>query len=378
MQVIQLIRQSNWIAVNKQLVKVVGCNAAYLLSYLADKHSYFENRGELTPDGYFFATASDVEEDIALSTREQDAAIEKLVNAGLVSKSVKGVPAKRHFCFTDAHQEALLSILTCKTSFDKSAKLELTKAQNLIAQKRKTIYIDTNKENKEKEFFTGKPEFSLNAEFNQLSLNTEQNPAKEHRDELAASEAANPTAKKTRKEKMESWLPLLDVYMQKQMPEHLASTEFMQALQAYLFNRCEGSAHSFFGGMVALEKWLAAMKDYEPAYCVKLLDDALANDYKRVVFESTPAQYKYYLKNKQDEQDKAMPTEANPFAQFGCSDSYFATFMANVRNQYDLQAWVATLLRTSGKLDPAKGIVPEKEYTDAIYRVAKKVKPSIT
>ena len=139
MSVKNLLKHSNWIAINKQMVKLVGCNAAYMLGYLADKHDYFEGKNELN-EGYFYATADDVEADIHLSGREQDTAISRLTEQKIIETKLKGIPARRHFRFTDDAESILTDVLMCKTSFDKSAKLDTTKAQSSKPQKSETIY----------------------------------------------------------------------------------------------------------------------------------------------------------------------------------------------------------------------------------------------
>lgn len=141
MSVKNILKHSNWITINKQMVKLVGCNAAYMLGYLADKYDYFEGKNELN-DGYFYATAADVEADIHLSGREQETAITRLAEQKIIETKLKGIPARRHFRFTDDAESILTDVLMCKTSFDKSAKLQTTKAQNCVTQNSETIYKD--------------------------------------------------------------------------------------------------------------------------------------------------------------------------------------------------------------------------------------------
>ncbi len=149
------MRHSNWVAVNKDLVKLVGCNSAYLLGYLADKNQYFESRNEIRPDGFFFATAADVEEELGLTTREQDGAIKRLVLANFIETAVKGIPAKRYFRFSELSEQALEKAVFGKTSFDKSAKLDTTKAQNSVQQNVETNYKEHTNISNEKSFLSG-------------------------------------------------------------------------------------------------------------------------------------------------------------------------------------------------------------------------------
>ena len=159
MSIIKLLRQSNWVAVNKDLVRAIGCNAAYLLSYLADKYDYFTSRGELTKDGYFFATCEDVETDLGLSRREQDTAIKSLVAANLVTVALKGVPAKRFFLFDEKSENALYSLLLAplqiggmrQTRLAECAKQECAKTPNKNGGNEQPIYKEhTNISNNQK------------------------------------------------------------------------------------------------------------------------------------------------------------------------------------------------------------------------------------
>lgn len=146
MSIIKLLRHSNWISINKDLVGVIGCNAVYFLGYLAEKHEYYMSRNELCSEGYFYVTADDCKKDIKLSAREQETAISRLKESGFVESKLKGVPAKRHFRFTDACENAVAEAMNIanirKTSFDKSAKLQTTKEQNCKQQNDETIYKD--------------------------------------------------------------------------------------------------------------------------------------------------------------------------------------------------------------------------------------------
>jgi hypothetical protein len=159
MSIIKLLRHSNWIAVNKDLVKIIGCNAAYLLGYLADKHDYFASRDGLTKDGYFFATCEDVEGDLGLSRREQDTAIKSLVSAKLLTVALKGVPAKRFFLFDEATENALFSLLVVpnkiggmrQTGLAENAKQDWRNAPNWIGGNSQPIYKEhTNISNNQK------------------------------------------------------------------------------------------------------------------------------------------------------------------------------------------------------------------------------------
>lgn len=114
LSITKALRSENWIAVNKDMAKVVGCNAVYLLGYLCEKYEYRLAREEITEDGYFYAIAADVLEDIGLTTHEQDTAIKRLVSADMLTTKLKGVPAKKHYKITPENEAKIYEVIIGK------------------------------------------------------------------------------------------------------------------------------------------------------------------------------------------------------------------------------------------------------------------------
>lgn len=85
-----------WI-VNKALALKVGIEAAVLLADLIDKQAYFEARGELDEEGYFYNTAKDIEKDTSLTYHQQKVGLKILYDADFINGKLKGVPARLHF-----------------------------------------------------------------------------------------------------------------------------------------------------------------------------------------------------------------------------------------------------------------------------------------
>ena len=107
---IELLRADGSIVVNKRLAKAVGLREAVLFSELISRHRYFQDRGKLDKEGYFFNTIEDLQGGTTLTRRHQDAAIKALVQAGLVKVKLAGVPAKRYFKINN-DMKVLLKIL---------------------------------------------------------------------------------------------------------------------------------------------------------------------------------------------------------------------------------------------------------------------------
>lgn len=96
MSIINLLASRNFIVVNKDVARKIGLDEAIMLGELASEYSYWENRDELTDDGYFFSTVENVEENTTFSQYKQQKAIEKLASEGLLYVSRRGIPAKRY------------------------------------------------------------------------------------------------------------------------------------------------------------------------------------------------------------------------------------------------------------------------------------------
>lgn len=110
MTILELLRSDGSIVVNKKLARALGIDVAIMYSELISKYFYFETRGQLTDDGYFFNTIDNMEEDTCLSKYQQTKAIKVLVVKGLIKHQNRGLPQKRFFKITYDEQK-LVKIL---------------------------------------------------------------------------------------------------------------------------------------------------------------------------------------------------------------------------------------------------------------------------
>lgn len=94
---IRLINRDNTISVNRRLARILGLNAAVVFAVFVGKQAYYEKRGMLDRDGFFYSTIDDLQESTSLSRHQQQSAVNTLVEAGLVEYRIKGLPAKRCF-----------------------------------------------------------------------------------------------------------------------------------------------------------------------------------------------------------------------------------------------------------------------------------------
>lgn len=101
MSILSLISSNSFIAVNKSIIKSYGLHEAILLGALASKQNYVKAE-------WFYYTQELITEDTGLSRFHTDNAIESLVNIGILSVKLMGIPAKKHFFI---NEEILLKTL---------------------------------------------------------------------------------------------------------------------------------------------------------------------------------------------------------------------------------------------------------------------------
>ena len=151
----QLLNPDNTMSFNRLLAHAIGANETIIYFCLISKMTYYDNKGLLDEQGFFFATAPDIQESTTFTQRQQAPAIKKLVELGLIEAKLKGVPAKKHYRII-YDPELILNLLAqgkniaasikkqnlsdVKTSFDKMSKQDLTKCQNKIEQNVETSF----------------------------------------------------------------------------------------------------------------------------------------------------------------------------------------------------------------------------------------------
>jgi len=132
----QLLTSSNYWSLNKTVVKLFGIKTAFLLTNLAEAESMMSD-----DDGWFYQTSEKLEEISTLSRYKQDKSIDELIDAGILEKDVRGIPAKRYFRL-DYKALANKIVNNSQTSVKKDNKLDSEKL---------TTNKELNKENKNKE-----------------------------------------------------------------------------------------------------------------------------------------------------------------------------------------------------------------------------------
>ncbi len=89
---------SSFYILNKSVCKTLKPNASVLLTLLIDRFNYWQEKGRLVDGEWFYKSKEEIEEDVNLTAREQDTAIEVLVDFGLIdTKEGVGFNRTKHY-----------------------------------------------------------------------------------------------------------------------------------------------------------------------------------------------------------------------------------------------------------------------------------------
>ena len=154
MGILQLISTSNFITVNKDLIKELGLEEAIMLGELASEYDYWNNKNEIE-DGYFYSTIENIEEKTTLTAYKQRKCLEYLRFRGIIDIQIRGIPAKRYI---KINEEKVIEIFNNKllknltTGCKKISQLEVKKLNgnnNIINNNiNKNIKKEKNKKRK--------------------------------------------------------------------------------------------------------------------------------------------------------------------------------------------------------------------------------------
>lgn len=135
MSMLKQLASSNYISVNKSLIKIFGLTEAVLLGELCSEYDYWE-KNEKLEDNMFYSSVANIEENTGLSDYQQRQAIQSLKSCGVLETELKGLPATRYFRI---NEDKLFSYL--RTSSEKTKELDVKKlkSNNNITNKNKEI-----------------------------------------------------------------------------------------------------------------------------------------------------------------------------------------------------------------------------------------------
>lgn len=138
----QLLMSSNYYTLNKQIVKSLGIESAFLLTILIEASD-----GLSDDEGWFYQTIEKIGELTGIGRHKQDKIIKDLIGFKILEQKNKGVPCKRYFKINYSMIENLV-FLSLQTSLSEINKLDCKKETNLSDENSQTRLseIDNNKE----------------------------------------------------------------------------------------------------------------------------------------------------------------------------------------------------------------------------------------
>lgn len=138
----QLLRSSNYYTLNKQIVKNLGIEAAFLLTILIEASD-----GLADEEGWFYQTIEKIGELTSIGRHKQDKIIKDLIELKILEQKNKGVPCKRYFKVNYEMIENLV-FQNEQTSLSQNDKLDCQKKTNYFVENSQTS-LSENGNNKE-------------------------------------------------------------------------------------------------------------------------------------------------------------------------------------------------------------------------------------
>ena len=138
----QLLMSSNYYTLNKQIVKELGIESAFLLTILIEASD-----GLADSEGWFYQTIEKIGELTGLGRHKQDKIIKELIDLKILEQKNKGVPCKRYFKVNYEMIENLV-FQNQQTSLSENDKLDCPKKTNYFVENSQTC-LSQNDKNKE-------------------------------------------------------------------------------------------------------------------------------------------------------------------------------------------------------------------------------------
>lgn len=138
----QLLMSSNYYTLNKQIIKTLGIEPAFLLTILIEASD-----GLADDEGWFYQTIEKIGELTGIGRHKQDKIIKDLIESKILEQKNKGVPCKRYF---KINYEIIENLVFQKqqTSLSQNDKLDCKKETNLFVKNSQTS-LSQNDNNKE-------------------------------------------------------------------------------------------------------------------------------------------------------------------------------------------------------------------------------------
>lgn len=141
MSLLKQLAFTNYISVNRTLIKLFGLEEAVIIGQLCSEYEYWESQDKLI-DGMFYCTVEKLEETTGLSEYKQRVALKNLQNSGIIQTDLKGIPATRYFYIVEDKLLNLLSASSLKIKELVPEKFQSSNNSNIKTEKRHSISKD--------------------------------------------------------------------------------------------------------------------------------------------------------------------------------------------------------------------------------------------
>lgn len=131
-----LLSNSGYIIVNKEIIKRIGLHEAIILGELCSEYTYWEKAKKLD-NGFFFSTRENIEQNTGLSAYQQREPFKRLVEIGVILEMYKGMPQQKWYSLDMDKLYAILNGTIDYASSPKETKgqevkkLDIKKSKNL-------------------------------------------------------------------------------------------------------------------------------------------------------------------------------------------------------------------------------------------------------
>lgn len=133
MNILHLLANDGFICVNKKLIQLLGLDSAIIIGELASIYNYNSIKGNLEDD-WFYATVEKIQENTGLSDYKQKAAIDNLINLGLIEQKNMGMPKKRFLRFNTEKLLAYVTGVQCKPSSESTENVQYPKIRMTVSE----------------------------------------------------------------------------------------------------------------------------------------------------------------------------------------------------------------------------------------------------
>lgn len=168
---IDLLSNTGYIIVNKEIIKKIGLHEAILLGELCSEYIYWKKKDE-TVNEFFYSTRENIEENTGLSAYQQRTAISNLVKKDIIVMKSEGMPLKTWYFI---NENKLQELLFDNIEEDTENEMEKSSSKDVIQQDVKKI------DNKALNNFRTIYEEILQHDVKEVNINNNKNNNKENK-----------------------------------------------------------------------------------------------------------------------------------------------------------------------------------------------------